>query len=140
MKGFVKEFLKRGLIAFGFGPIIMAIVYISIGLAGVEGTLSFFELGKQMLLVSVMAFVAGGITAIYQAERVPLPLAIFIQAAVLYVDYIGIYLINGWIQNALIPIIVFSAIFIVGFALVWLIVYVVTKNTTRKLNKNLNDK
>ena len=140
MKGFVKEFCKRGLIAFGFGPIIMAIVYISIGLAGVEGTLSFFELGKQMLLVSVMAFVAGGVTAIYQAERVPLPFAILIQAAVLYVDYIGIYLINGWLQNALIPIMVFSAIFIVGFALVWLIVYFVTKNITKRLNENLNNK
>ena len=140
MKKFIKEFFKRGLVVFGFGPVIMAIVYICVALSGVEGTLGFIEMSKQILCVSLMVFVAGGITAVYQIEKLPLPFAIFIQAAVLYVDYIVIYLINGWLKNAFIPIIVFTAIFIVGFALVWIIVYAVTKRMTKKLNEDLREK
>lgn len=138
MKEFVKKFCKRGLIAFGFGPVIMAIVYISLEIAGVEGTLGFIELSKQILIVSAMAFVAAGISAIYNVERLALPLAIFIHAAVLYTDYILVYLINGWIKNSLMPLIIFTVIFIVGFALVWIIIYAVDKNATRKLNERLN--
>lgn len=138
MKEFVKNFCKRGLVAFGFGPVIMAIVYISLELAGVEGALGFIELSKQILIVSAMAFVAAGISAIYNVERLALPLAIFIHAAVLYTDYILVYLINGWIKNSLMPLIIFTVIFIVGFALVWIIIYAVNKNAARKLNESLN--
>ena len=138
MKEFVKNFCKRGLVAFGFGPVIMAIVYISLELAGVEGALGFIELSKQILIVSAMAFVAAGISAIYKVERLALPLAIFIHAAVLYTDYILVYLINGWIKNSLMPLIIFTVIFIVGFALVWIIIYAVNKNAARKLNESLN--
>ncbi len=138
MKEFVKNFCKRGLVAFGFGPVIMAIVYISLEIAGVEGTLGFIELSKQILIVSAMAFVAAGISAIYNVERLALPLAIFIHAAVLYTDYILVYLINGWIKNSLMPLIIFTVIFIVGFALVWIIIYAVDKNAARKLNERLN--
>ncbi len=138
MKEFVKNFCKRGLVAFGFGPVIMAIVYISLELAGVEGALGFIELSKQILIVSAMAFVAAGISAIYKVERLALPLAIFIHAAVLYTDYILVYLINGWIKNSLMPLIIFTVIFIVGFALVWIIIYAVDKNAARKLNESLN--
>lgn len=138
MKEFIKNFCKRGLIAFGFGPVIMAIVYIFLEIAGVEGTLGFIELSKQILIVSVMAFVAAGISAIYNVERLALPLAIFIHAAVLYTDYILVYLINGWIKNSLMPLIIFTVIFIVGFALVWIIIYAVDKNAARKLNERLN--
>ena len=140
MKKFLKEFCKRGLIAFGFGPIIMAIVYLCIAWSGVEDMLSLTEVAKQILLVSLMAFLAAGVSAVYQMERLPLPFAIFIQAAVLYFDYIAVYLINGWLKNAFVPIMVFTAIFTVGFALVWLIVYFVTKRSARKLNECLKEK
>ena len=140
MKRFLKEFCKRGLIAFGFGPVIAAIVYLCIAWSGVEATLTLAEAGKQILLVSVMAFLAGGVSAVYQIERLPLPFAIFIHATVLYIDYLGVYLINGWLKNAIIPIIVFSVIFAVGFALVWLIVYIVTKKSAINLNSKLNTK
>lgn len=138
MKEFVKNFCKRGLVAFGFGPVIMAIVYIFLEIAGVGGALGFIELSKQILIVSAMAFVAAGISAIYNVERLALPLAIFIHAAVLYTDYILVYLINGWIKNSLMPLIIFTVIFIVGFALVWIIIYAVDKNAARKLNERLN--
>ena len=140
MKRFIKEFCKRGLVAFGFGPVVMAIVYICIEWSGVENYLSMAEVGKHVLLVSLMAFLAAGITAVYQIEKLPLPFAIFIQAAVLYVDYVVVYIVNGWIQSAIVPIMVFTAVFIAGFATVWLIVYFVNQKTAKKLNENLKDK
>lgn len=140
MKCFIKEFLKRGLISFGFGPIIVAIVYLCLSLAGIEDSLTLAEVAKQILLVSVMAFLAAGATAIYQIERIALPFAVFIHGLVLYVDYIAVYLMNGWIEKSFIPIIVFTAIFIVGFVIIWIIAYFVNKVAAKRLNESLNDK
>ena len=140
MKGFLKDFFKRGLIAFGFGPIVMAIVYLCLSFSGVEDTLTLKEIGTQVILVSLMAFFAAGITAVYQIEKLPLPFAIIIQCAVLYVDYISVYLINGWLKNAFLPIMIFSIAFIVSFAVIWIIVYLATKRTTKGLNESLNNK
>ena len=140
MKGFLKDFFKRGLIAFGFGPIVMAIVYLCLSFAGIEDTLTLKEIGTQVILVSLMAFFAAGITAVYQVEKLPLPFAIIIQCAVLYVDYISVYLINGWLKNAFLPIMIFSIAFIVSFAVIWIIVYLATKRTTKGLNESLKNK
>ena len=140
MKCFIKEFLKRGLISFGFGPIIVAIVYLCLSLAGIEDSLTLAEVAKQILLVSVMAFLAAGATAIYQIERLALPFAVFIHGLALYVDYIAVYLMNGWIEKSFIPIIVFTAIFIVGFVIIWIIAYFVNKVAAKRLNESLNDK
>lgn len=137
MKKYIKEFCKRGLIAFGFGPLIMAIVYFALSIAGVEGSLSFAELAKQILLVSVMAFLASGISVVYQIEKLPLPIAILIQASVLYVDYITVYLINGWLKNSLMPILIFSVAFVLGFTVIWLTVYFFTKKATKAFNERL---
>ena len=140
MKKYIKEFCKRGLVAFGFGPIIMAVVYFALEWGGVYDTFSFSEVAKQILLVSAMAFFAAGITVVYQIEKLPLPIAILIQATVLYVDYISVYLINGWLKNAVIPIAIFTGIFIVSFALIWFIVYAVTKGHTKRLNERLGQR
>ena len=140
MKGFLRDFLKRGLIAFGFGPIVMAIVYLCLSWSGVEDALTLQEVGTQVILVSLMAFFAAGITAIYQVERLPLPFAIIIQCAVLYVDYISVYLINGWLQNAFMPIMVFSITFVISFAIIWIITYFINKRATRGLNERLKNK
>ena len=137
MKCFIKEFCKRGLVAFGFGPVAMAIVYLCLTFFGIVDSLSLAEVGKQTLLVSLMAFLAGGITAIYQVERLPLPSAILIQATVLYIDYIAVYLVNGWLKKALLPIVIFTAIFVVSYAIVWIFVYAFSKRSARRLNEKL---
>ncbi|MBO7195970.1 MAG: DUF3021 family protein [Clostridia bacterium] len=37
------------------------------------------------------------------------------------------------------PFLVFTGIFVVGYALVWLVIYLITKSNTDKLNKNLKN-
>ena len=137
MKNFAKEFLHRGLMAAGSGPIILAIVY---GILGATGTVSHFSPGEVclgILSVTLLAFVAAGMSAIYQLEQLPLSSAILIHGAGLYADYILIYLINGWLKQQLIPIAIFTAVFIAGYAVIWLIIYSVIKTKTEALNKKL---
>ena len=139
MKKFGKEFLLRGLIACSGGPIVLAIVY---GILGATGTVSYFspnEVCIGILTVALLAFIVAGMTAIYQMEQLPLPTAILLHGGALYIAYILIYLLNGWLQQQLIPILVFTGIFVAGYALIWLIIYCVTKAKTEALNKKLNE-
>lgn len=138
MRRFLVEFLKRGLMAAAGGPVILAVVYGIIGSSGVVSSLSPTEVCRGILTVTLMAFIAAGITAIYQTDRLPLISAIMIHGGVLYLDYLVIYLLNNWIQRSFTAISVFSAIFIASFAFIWVMIYFVTKAKTERINRNLN--
>ena len=137
MKKFISGFLQRGLIACGFGPIILAIVYACIQANGTIDTLTVNEVVLGVLTSALLAFIAGGINAVYQIERLPLSLSVLIHGVVLYIDYIVIYLINDWMESNFIPLLVFTICFVIGFALIWAIIYFTTKKSTDKLNKKL---
>ena len=137
MKKFAKEFLFRGLLACGGGPIVLAIVYGILGATGAVSHFSPIEVCMGILAVTLLAFIVAGMTAIYQLEQLPLISAILIHGAGLYIAYILIYLLNGWLKQQLIPIAIFTAAFITGYAVIWLIIYCVTKNKTEALNKKL---
>lgn len=138
MKKFIKDFLIRGLVAAGGGPLVLAIIYGILGATGAVTQLTPSEVCKGILSVILLAFVVGGMNAIYQVERLPLISAIMIHGAGLYVAYILIYLLNDWIAMQPAPILVFSGIFIVGYALIWLIIYMVNKSKIRKINDMLH--
>lgn len=137
MKKFWKEFLLRGLACAGGGPIILAIIY---GVLGATGTVEYFYPGEVcmgILTITLLAFIAAGMTAIYQMEQLPLPTMILLHGGGLYITYILTYLLNGWLQKSLGPILIFSGIFITGFALIWGIIYFTIKAKTKKLNEML---
>lgn len=134
MKKFTLEFLKRGLVAAWGGPLIIAIAYYILYRNGVIETLTIPEVCRGILSSVLLAFIAGGINAIYQTERLPLFTSIIIHCAVLYLDYILVYLINGWLQKQLTPILVFTAVFVAGFALIWLMIWQFTKRSVAKVN------
>ena len=91
MKKYVFEFVKRGLMAASGGPVILAIVYGIIGATGEAVSFTPSEVCMGILTVTLMAFIAAGITIIYQMERLPLASAIAIHAGVLYLDYLLMY-------------------------------------------------
>ena len=139
MKKFWKEFLLRGLICAGGGPVVLAIIY---GILGATGAVEAFppkEVCLGIVTITLLAFIAAGMTAIYQMEQLPLPIMILLHGGALYIAYILTYLINGWLQNSLIPIFVFTGIFVAGYALIWLIIYCVVKSKAAKLNKLLKN-
>ena len=138
MKQFRKDFFLRGMVAAAFGPPVLAVIYWILGATGVAESFSPSEVALGILSIELLALVVGGMSAIYQQERLPLASAIGIHGGVLYVTYILIYLINGWLQRQLTPILVFSAIFFGGYALIWLLIYLFNKQRTKKINKNLH--
>lgn len=137
MRKFAAEFVKRGLLAAWGGPVAIAIIFAILGANGVMETMTVQEVCMGILSSTVLAFVAGGITAIYRVEQLPLPMAALIQAGVLYLDYLLVYLMNGWLQNQMVPILTFTVSFVAGYALIWLVIYQVIKRQTQKMNEKL---
>ena len=66
--------------------------------------------------------------------------AVLIHGAVLYICYLFTYLINGWMQWGSLPILAFTVIFVVGYLVIWAIIYATTKKNTDKVNRVLNRK
>lgn len=137
MKKFWKEFLFRGLICSAGGPLVLAVIYGILGITGAVETITPGEVCAGILTITLLAFVVAGMTAIYQMEQLPLPMMILLHGGALYIAYILTYLINGWLQNSLIPILVFTGIFLAGYALIWLIIYFIEKAKAENLNKLL---
>ena len=139
MKQFWKEFLFRGLLCASGGPIVLAIIY---GILGATGTVEAFspqEVCMGIVTITLLAFIAAGMTAIYQMEQLPLATMILLHGGALYIAYILAYLLNGWLLRQLTPILIFTGIFIAGYAFIWLIVYCVEKRKAEKLNKMLKN-
>ena len=140
MKKYVLEFVRRGLIACGFGPMVLAVFYLILHKhAGVE-TLTVHQVCLGTFSISALAFIAGGMNVLYQVERLPLMVAILIHGAVLYLSYLGTYLLNGWLEWGATPILVFSGIFVLGYLVIWAIIYSITKRNTEKINIILKEK
>ena len=133
MKKHILEFLRRGLTACGLGPMVLAIVYLVLPVE----TLPVNEVCLGIFSLSALAFVAGGMNIVYQIERLPLMAAILIHGCVLYISYLATYLLNGWLEQGVTPILIFSGIFIAGYLVIWAIIYSTTKKRTKKLNSIL---
>lgn len=118
---------------------VLAIIYGILGATGAVEAFSPSEVCMGILTISLLAFIAAGMTAIYQSEQLPLPIMILLHGGALYIAYILTYLLNGWLQQQLIPILVFTGIFLAGYAFIWLIIYCVTKAKTEALNRKLKE-
>ena len=137
MKKYVYEFLRKGFSACGIGPVILAIVYLILQSQGVLETLTVSEVCTGIFSLSILSFLAGSMNAVYQIEKLPLLVAIFIHGLVLYCGYLITYLLNGWLDFGTTPILVFTAIFIVGYLVMWGVIYSIIKRKTQKLNAML---
>ena len=140
MKKFASAFLLRGLTACGFGPVVLAVVYLVLHQQGLVQVLTVNEVCLGILSLFALAFVVGGMNAIYQIERLPFMLAILIHGIVLYISYLITYLVNGWLRWGATPILVFSGIFLLGYLTIWAIIYSVNKKNTARINEQLKQK
>ena len=138
MKKYVKDFVLRGLVCAAGGPLVLAVIYAILAAEGVTDSLAPAEVSMAIISLTVMAFIAAGITTIYQVERLPLISAICIHAVVLYLDYLLMYILNSWIPRNREAIGFFTLIFVVGFALTWLVIYLTIRAKTRRINQMLN--
>lgn len=137
MKKYVLEFINRGLMAAAGGPVILAIIYGVLGATGVVTVLAPGEVCLGVLSITLMAFIAAGITMIYTVESLPLLSAILIHGGVLYLDYLIMYLLNSWIPRNGQAVGIFSVVFFAGFALVWLVIYLCSRKRIQQLNAKM---
>lgn len=140
MKKNILEFVRRGLVACGFGPVVLAIVYLILQYQGAIETLTVTQVCQGIFSLAALAFLAGGMNVIYQVEQLPLMIAILIHGGVLYISYLATYLINGWLEWGLTPILVFTAIFVLSYLIIWAVIYSISKRRTKRLNEMLKKK
>ena len=139
MKRHMLDFVKRGMMAAFGGPVILAFVYGILGGSGSVSALSPREVCMGILTVTLMAFLAAGVSVVYDVERLPLLPATLIHAVAIYVDYLLVYLLNAWISRAGKGIGIFTGIFFGGYVLVWLSVYLSIRVRTERLNRRLRE-
>ena len=140
MKKYVLDFFRRGLTACGFGPVILAILYLILQEKGQIQTLTVNQVSLGIFSLAALAFMAGGLNMIYQIEQLPLMVAILIHGCVLYVCYLATYLVNGWLEWGTLPIAVFTLIFVLGYLIIWAMIYAIMKKRTAQVNEMLKRK
>ena len=136
MRKFMKKFCVRGMMFAWGGPVIMAIVWLCLQAVGVISELTVNQAVLGIVSITIMAFIAAGISVVYQMENLPKPFAALIQASVLYIDYLGIYLLNGWVPTNRIG--MFTLIFVAVFAVIWFSIYVPIRIKVAKMNRMIS--
>ena len=136
MKRYILEFFRRGLCAWGLGPLVLAVLHLFLPME----ILTAREVSLGIFSLSALAFLAGGMNVIYQIERLPLMAAIGIHGGVLYAGYLGTYLLNGWLEWGTAPVLVFSGIFVAGYLAIWAVIYAILKRRTARVNALLRQK
>ena len=137
MKRFILAFLRRGAFACGVGPIVLAVLYLILRGRGVLDTLTVEQVCMGILSLSALAFMAGGLNALYQIERLPLMGAVSIHGGVLYLSYLGVYLLNDWLTWDPVSLLVFTGIFVAGYVVIWIVIYSMIKRRTASVNELL---
>ena len=137
MNKYVKEYIKRGLIFGGFGPIVLGIVLFCIQLSGVKVELDGGEILMGVVSTYILAFVQAGSSVFNQIEKWPLAKSLGLHFLSLYTVYIACYLCNRWLIFSWEVIAVFTGVFVVVYFAIWLTVYLIAKATSKKLNRNI---
>ena len=137
IKKYYKEFLFRGLCSFGFGPLVLGIVFAFLGLSGEVDYISVRDFCLAIFSISFLAFIAAGITVVFKMEELPLAISISLHSVVLYLIYAVVFLMNGWIENDLITLLLFTGAFVLIYILTWVIVYFFVGKSTKKMNEKI---
>lgn len=140
MKKYVLDFLRRGLMSSGLGPVVLAVLYLVMHEYADLRFLTVPQVCVGIFSLAALSFLAGGMNFIYQVERIPLMAAILIHGIVLYISYLITYIVNGWLDGSPFPIVVFSIIFILGYGIIWAVIYSIAKIRTARLNRILGNK
>jgi len=137
MKKFILDFVKRGLMVASAGPLVLAVIYYILEAAGAAAAIAPSEAALGIVSLTLLAFLAGGIGTIYSIDRLAPAPAALIHGAVLYAGYLIVYLLNDWIPRNPAAGGVFTAIFIAGYSVIWLIIWRVVRARADSINQKL---
>ena len=133
----VRDFFLRGLLFGGFGPVIAGIVYLILHFTLKDLALTGLQVFTVIVSTYLLAFIHAGASVFNQIESWPLAKSTLCHFGLLYVAYVLCYVINSWIPFEPLVLGIFTAIFAVGYAVIWLAVYVSIRVTVKQLNRSL---
>ena len=137
MNKYLKDYLHRGLMFGGFGPIIAGIVYLIISFY-VEGlSVSGVDFFTAIISSYVLAFVCAGSSVFNQIEHWSIAKSLAFHLSSYYLAHIFCYLINSWIPFDLKVILIFTGIFILSYFAIWLTVYICVKITGKRMSAKI---
>lgn len=137
MNRYVKQFLHRGLLFGGFGPLIVAVIYLILHHTINGFSLTGSEVFCAVLSIYGLAFVHAGVSVFNQIEHWSVMKSLFWHFSTLYVAYLACYLINDWIPFDWNVVLIFTAIFVAGYFVVWGIVVAAIKAAEKRMNRQL---
>lgn len=137
MNKYFKEFLHRGLMFGGFGPIIMGIIYFILSYTIKDFTLGGSEVFVVVISTYLLGFIHAGSSIFNQIEHWSIMKGLFCHMGTLYLAYVFCYLINSWIPFDFKVILIFTAIFVVTYLAIWGIVYLCVKGNAKKLSEKI---
>lgn len=138
MNRYVKDFLHRGLLFGGFGPIVAGIVFLILQYALPDFSLGGSEIFLAIVSTYLLAFVQAGASVFNQIEHWPLAKSLGIHFATLYLAYSLCYVINRWIPFQPMVLLIFTAIFAAAYLIIWGTVYLCVKKASKRFNERLN--
>ncbi len=138
MNVYLKQFLQRGLVFSGFGPIVAGTVYLILSKTLPSFSLSGVEVFCAIVSTYVLAFVQAGASVFHQIEHWPAAKSLLCHFATLYVAYVGCYLVNAWIPFEWTVVAIFSGIFVAAYLVIWLIVMISIRVVSRRFNERLH--
>lgn len=138
MNKYLKNFLTRGMMFSGFGPIVASFVYFCLSFSIENFSVSGKEIFLAVISTYLMAFVLAGASVFNQIEHWSLAKSTLCHFIVYYFSYVICYLLNSWIPFDLEFLLIFTGIFVVAYFIIWLSIYFSIKATSKKLNKIIN--
>ncbi len=136
-KAYAIEFLKRGAMFGGFGPIVAAIVFFIIDLTAGEIAIDGSELLLAMTSTYLLAFIQAGASIFNQIEHWPIAKSLGIHFSTLFAAYSLCYIANSWIPFEPAVLLIFFGAFTLTYLIIWLSVYLTVKGTKRSFNEQL---
>lgn len=134
----IKNFLLRGFMFSGLGPIVSGIVYLILYSLNIVELITPVEMFLSILSTYILTFVVAGASIFYQIEHWSIMKSTILHGIILYGSYICCYLMNGWIDGNLKSILIFSGIFLIGYIFIWMSIYFPIRATSKKLNAKLS--
>lgn len=139
MNKYVKEFILRGMMFSGLGPVVLGIIYFAVSSATEGITLSAKDVLIGIVSTYIIAFVQAGASVFNQIEHWSVPKSLFFHFGSLYIVYSLSYIANSWIPFEPKVLLIFTLIFILVYFAVWITVYTFAKRTGKRFNSVLGE-
>ena len=133
-----RDFFLRGCMFGGLGPVVLGIVYVILHHTLEDLTLTGTQVFLGILSTYVLAFIHAGSGVFHRIESWSPGKSCLCQLSLLYAAYVLCYVLNDWLPFEPLTIAIFTAIFVGGYGLICLIVYLSVHAAAKKLNQSLH--